>query len=90
MQFVLPPQEVERVLLLVRANDLETTVWDLGSFDCELFTTRSPIATGTVDLTNTGTLTRTDGSRAHFNGMSKCVWDGDDLQSLKCEDRINL
>ena len=42
-------------------------------------------------FTAQGTLDRVDGSgKAHYNGMSKCVWDGFDLATVKCEDKINL
>ena len=42
-------------------------------------------------FTAQGTLDRVDGSgQAHYNGMSKCVWDGVDPATVKCEDKINL
>lgn len=38
-----------------------------------------------------GTLDRVDGAgTVHYNGVSKCEWDGEDLASLKCMDKINL
>jgi hypothetical protein len=37
-----------------------------------------------------GWLTRVDGGTASYNGVSKCVWDGVDLASLKCNDKINF
>ena len=39
-----------------------------------------------------GTLRRIDGSGdAHYNGVSKCVWDGvDGTEKFQCKDRINL
>lgn len=37
-----------------------------------------------------GTLQRVGGGTAHYNGVSKCVWDGTDIASIRCEDRINL
>ena len=37
-----------------------------------------------------GTLERVGGGRAHYNGVSKCVWDGTDGTSLRCKDLINL
>jgi len=112
LQVVFPPEEQDRILLLLKGHDVETTVWATGSFDCDVFTTTTPLATGTVDLTNTdndllagerdnrnhnafgfvaqGTLTRPDGAKAPFNGVSKCVWDGDDFDTIKCHDSINL
>ena len=53
LQSVLPPAEQGRVLLLLQGRDVETTVWATGGFDCDVFTTTTPVATGTVDLTNT-------------------------------------
>jgi len=42
-------------------------------------------------FTAQGTLYLVDGSgRVHYNGQSKCVWDGTDPTTLKCEDKINL
>jgi len=38
-----------------------------------------------------GTLQRVGGGRAHYNGVSKCVWDGfDGAQLFRCKDKINL
>jgi len=37
-----------------------------------------------------GTLQRVGGGTAHYNGVSKCVWDGTDFASLRCKDQINL
>jgi hypothetical protein len=110
LQSVLTSEEQNRLLLLIRGSDIETTVWAVGDFDCDVFTTTTPVATGTVDLTNTdndlfagdqanhnafgfvaqGTLRRSNGARAHFNGVSKCVWDGNDLATLNCNNQINL
>lgn len=28
--------------------------------------------------------------RLHYNGIAKCVWDGHDEDTLRCQDRINL
>jgi hypothetical protein len=30
------------------------------------------------------------GGRAKYNGVSKCVWDGNDFESIKCVDKINF
>lgn len=37
-----------------------------------------------------GTLQRVGGGTAHYNGVSKCVWDGTDFASIRCKDQINL
>lgn len=37
-----------------------------------------------------GRLERVGGGTAHYNGVSKCVWDGTDGASLRCKDQINL
>jgi len=38
-----------------------------------------------------GTLQRVGGGTAHYNGVSKCVWDGfDGAQLFRCKDKINL
>ncbi len=41
-------------------------------------------------FTAQGRLNRPDGTKASFNAVSKCVWDGDDIASLKCVEKINL
>jgi hypothetical protein len=53
IQHVLPPQEQGRIIELLKGKDLETTVWPFVNFDCGLFTTITPLATGVVDLVNT-------------------------------------
>jgi hypothetical protein len=37
-----------------------------------------------------GKLERVGGGTAHYNGVSKCVWDGNDFASGKCKDKINF
>lgn len=37
-----------------------------------------------------GRLQRVGGGTAHYNGVSKCVWDGTDFASVRCKDKINL
>ena len=41
-------------------------------------------------LTAQGTVELLGGGSAHYNGLSKCVWDGLDIFSIKCVDKINL
>jgi hypothetical protein len=37
-----------------------------------------------------GTLQRVGGGTAQYNGVSKCVWDGEDLSAVRCKDQITL
>lgn len=37
-----------------------------------------------------GQLEWVGGGRAHYNAVSKCVWDGEDPNTMRCVDRINL
>lgn len=37
-----------------------------------------------------GRIETTAGEKVHYNGVAKCVWDGHDPATLKCNDRINL
>lgn len=37
-----------------------------------------------------GKLQRVGGGTAQYDGVSKCVWDGEDIASLKCVDKINF
>ncbi len=59
-------------------NDLSPDLRDHNNYNAFGFTAQ-------------GELDSVDGSgKVHYNGVSKCVWDGFDLASLKCEDKINL
>lgn len=110
IQEVKPKQNPDRIIQLLQADDVETTVWPFPSFDCDLFTTTPPLATGTVDLVNTdndllvflrdnnnanafgfaahGQLMRSNGRTAHFNGVSRIVWDGEDGEKLFKETNV--
>lgn len=46
--------------------------------------------TNAFGFTAQGKLTRPSGASAHYNGVSKCHWDGEDIATLKCVDMINL
>lgn len=37
-----------------------------------------------------GKVERVGGGMAHYNGVTRCVWDSEDLASMKCNDRINF
>jgi hypothetical protein len=41
-------------------------------------------------FTAQGSLTSPGGAGVRYSGVSKCVWDGDDQESIKCKDKINL
>lgn len=41
-------------------------------------------------LTGQGKLELLTGGPAHYNAVSKCVWDGTDFSTLKCVDKINF
>jgi len=59
-------------------NDLSPDLRDHNNYNAFGFTAQ-------------GELDRVDGSgKVHYNGVSKCVWDGFDLATVKCEDKINL
>lgn len=113
LQEISVPEDANRLIDLIKGSNVTASVWPFATFDCDLFATTTPLATGTVKLVNTdndllvflnpdnrnanafgftaqGKLTRPDGSQANFNGVSKCVWDGNDINSLKCVDKINL
>jgi hypothetical protein len=37
-----------------------------------------------------GSLRRVGGGTAQYNGVSRCVWDGEDVSSVRCTEKINL
>jgi hypothetical protein len=107
------PEDANRIISLLNGDDLTTTVWPFTEFDCGLFTTIEPVATGTSDLVLTdndldvgltpdnvnwnafgftahGLLTAQDGSDVHFNGVERCVWDGNNGATFSCVERINM
>jgi len=47
------PEDANRVNDLLHGDDLTTSVWPFTDFDCGLFLTTTPLATGTVDVRNT-------------------------------------
>ena len=107
------PEDANRLIDIIHGNDVRTSVWPFTTFDCNLFTTVTPLATGTVDLVSTdndllvflnpdnrnanafgfqahGKLTGPNGERLNFSGHSRVVWDGNDGNTLKSTDKINL
>lgn len=50
VQLVDVPDDFDRAIVHLVGDDMPTTVWPFPDFDCELFTTVDPIATGTADL----------------------------------------
>jgi hypothetical protein len=47
------PEDANRISELVHGNDVTTSVWPFTGFDCDLFTTVTPLATGTSDFRST-------------------------------------
>jgi hypothetical protein len=47
------PEDANRIISLVHGHDVRTSVWPFTDFDCDLFTTTTPLATGTVDMVST-------------------------------------
>ena len=113
IQNVSVPEDANRINQLVQGDDLTTSVWPFTAFDCGLFTTVAPLATGVTDLVTTdndlltflnpdsrnanafgfmarGRLTLADGRTSQYNGITRCVWDGNDPTSLNCTDQIHL
>ena len=44
------PEDANRIISILHGDDLMTTVWPFTDFNCDLFTTEEPVATGTSDL----------------------------------------
>lgn len=49
-QNIISPSDADRTIELIHGDDIPTPVWPFAEFNCALFTTLEPIATGTVDL----------------------------------------
>ncbi|MCZ6756487.1 MAG: hypothetical protein O7E49_14355 [Gemmatimonadetes bacterium] len=47
------PEDANRVNQLIHGDDLTTSVWPLFGFNCGLFTSTAPLASGTSDLIST-------------------------------------
>jgi len=113
IQEIRVPEDANRIIGILKGDDLMTTVWPFTDFDCGLFTTEEPVATGTSDLVLTdndvlvfltpdnvnwnafgftahGLLTAQDGSDVRFNGVQRCIWDGNNDATFRCVERINV
>lgn len=53
VQDVINPQDQLIINELIRASDVRATVWPFTTFDCGLFQTNQPLASGTVDMVTT-------------------------------------
>lgn len=107
------PEDANRVNDILQGDDVRTSVWPFTVFDCNLFTTVTPLATGTADVRLTdndvfvflnpesvnhnafgfrahGKLEDSAGETVNFSGHCNCVWDGNDIDTLKCNDKINV
>lgn len=80
------PDDFDRIINQVVGNDMPTTVWPFPVFDCGLFTTVDPIATGTADLINTDNdVNVSDNPNANSFGLSshgKVTTDGGEELNL--------
>ena len=65
---------------------------DLVSTDNDLvvFLTEDNVNWNAFGFTAHGWLTAQDGSEVRFNGVSRCLWDGNDGDTFRCVDRIGL
>jgi len=107
------PEDANRVNDILQGDDVTTSVWPFTTFDCGLFTTVTPLATGTADVVLTdndvfvflnpestnsnafgfrarGALADSDGDKVQFSGHCNCVWDGNDIETLRCNDKVNV
>ena len=112
-QIVDVPDEANRIIRLYHGKDVTTSVWPNFGFNCGLFTTTTPLATGLsrfvwtdndVDIlfnpdsknsnaygwTAHGVLTDPAGDKAPFSAHRRCQWDGQDLATVKCKNKIQL
>lgn len=80
------PDDFDRIINQVVGNDMPTTVWPFPVFDCGLFTTVDPIATGTADLILTDNdVNVSDNPNANSFGLSahgKVTTDGGEKLNL--------
>jgi hypothetical protein len=47
------PEDANRIVEIAHGDDVTTSVWQFTDFDCGLFTTQEPVATGTTDVVST-------------------------------------
>lgn len=100
-QHVYIPRENLRIKAIEHGDDLPASAWPFTYWDCGRFLTETPLAEGTVDYRFTDNDVETwmfpdtknknaFGWRVHgaFNAVSNCVWDGYDMDTIKCVDRI--
>ncbi|NIR45726.1 MAG: hypothetical protein GWN99_15100 [Gemmatimonadetes bacterium] len=61
LQEIDSPEDANRIIQLAQGDDIATIVWNLADFGCgALLGGAEPVATGTVDLTNTDNDLRSD------------------------------
>lgn len=97
----IPPGDATRIMEIVQGDDVRASAWPFDFFDCDLFLSETPLAEGLVDLRSTDNdlLVFLDpenrnhnafGFNVHgaFNGHERCVWDGNDGETLKCNSSI--
>jgi hypothetical protein len=47
------PEDANRIVQIAHGEDVTTSVWPFTDFDCGLFTTKEPVASGTADFVST-------------------------------------
>jgi hypothetical protein len=112
-QIVDVPDEANRIIRLRHGKDVQTSVWPNFGFNCGLFTSTTPLATGVSSFVWTdndvnigqnpdsensnaygwtahGLLTDPGGAQVQFKALHRCHWDGQDLATLTCKNKIQL
>jgi hypothetical protein len=47
------PEDANRIVQIAHGDGVTTSVWPFTDFDCGMFTTQQPVATGTADFVST-------------------------------------
>ncbi len=97
----IPPGDATRIMEVLHGDDIRASAWPFDFFDCGLFLSETPLAEGLVDMRSTDNdlLVFLDpenknhnafGFNVHgaFNGHQRCVWDGNNGETLKCNSSI--
>ncbi len=68
IQDIQVPEDANRIVEIAHGDDVTTSIWPFTDFDCGLFTTVEPVATGTTDVVNT------DNDLEVFNNPDNVNW----------------
>jgi hypothetical protein len=92
-----PPGDATRIMQVLHGDDIRASAWDFVVFDCALYLSETPLASGLVDVRATDNDLNVFldpenknhnafGFNVHgaFNGHSRCVWDGNDPATFNC------